>query len=54
MSTSALPHFQAEPGCQAYTLPTDFEKPARVVTYETCDDEAALRGHVKGPREGAA
>lgn len=47
--TSALPRFQAEPGCQAYTLLTDLEKPARFVTYETWDDEAALQGHMKAP-----
>ncbi len=45
----ALPKFQAEPGCIAYTLLTDIEHPEQFVTYEKWVDEAALEGHMKGP-----
>lgn len=46
---AALPHFQQEPGCQAYALLVDLQDPARFVSYETWDDEAALQAHMKAP-----
>jgi quinol monooxygenase YgiN len=46
---AALPHFQQEPGCQAYALLVDLEDPTRFVTYERWDDEAALQAHMKAP-----
>lgn len=46
---AALPHFQQEPGCQAYALLTDLENPTRFVSYESWDDEAALQAHMKAP-----
>lgn len=45
----ALPHFQQEPGCQAYALLADLEDPTRFVSYETWKDEAALQAHMKAP-----
>ncbi|MGE1151773.1 putative quinol monooxygenase [Pseudomonas sp. ICMP 460] len=45
----ALPHFQQEPGCQAYALLTDLEDPTRFISYESWDDEAALQAHMKAP-----
>lgn len=46
---AALPHFQQEPGCQAYALLVDLEDPTRFVSYERWDDEAALQAHMKAP-----
>jgi quinol monooxygenase YgiN len=46
---AALPHFQQEPGCQAYALLADLEDPTRFVSYESWDDEAALQAHMKAP-----
>jgi quinol monooxygenase YgiN len=46
---AALPHFQQEPGCQAYALLTDLEDPTRFVSYESWDDEAALQAHMNAP-----
>jgi quinol monooxygenase YgiN len=43
----ALPHFQQEPGCQAYALLVDLQDPCRLVSYEAWDDEAALQAHMK-------
>lgn len=45
----ALPHFQQEPGCQAYALLNDLEDPTRFISYESWDDEAALQAHMKAP-----
>ena len=45
----ALPHFQQEPGCQAYALLNDLEDPTRFISYESWDDEAALEAHMKAP-----
>lgn len=50
----ALPEFQQEPGCQAYTLLADLEDPTRFVSYERWDDEAALQAHMKAPTLTAA
>ena len=46
---AALPKFQAEPGCNAYTLLADLEHPAQFVTYESWESEDALQGHMKAP-----
>ena len=46
---AALPKFQAEPGCLAYTLLTDNGQPTRFLSYETWTDEAALAVHLKSP-----
>jgi quinol monooxygenase YgiN len=51
---AALPAFQAEPGCLAYTLLTDKEQPTRFLSYETWTDEAALQAHFKAPTMTAA
>jgi quinol monooxygenase YgiN len=51
---SALPGFQAEPGCIAYALMTDHDNPARIVSYETWVDEAALNVHLHSPAMVAA
>jgi quinol monooxygenase YgiN len=51
---SALPGFQAEPGCIAYALMTDHDNPARIVSYETWVDEAALNAHLHSPAMVAA
>lgn len=45
----ALPNFQREPGCQAYTVLQDKEDPCRFLSYEAWDDEAALLVHMKAP-----
>ncbi|MGV7243944.1 putative quinol monooxygenase [Caballeronia sordidicola] len=45
----ALPKFQAEPGCLAYTLLNDLEQPTRFITYEAWESEAALQAHMKAP-----
>lgn len=47
--TAALPKFQAEPGCIAYTLCVDLEHPTRFVTYESWEDKSALHAHMKAP-----
>jgi quinol monooxygenase YgiN len=46
---AALPKFQAEPGCLAYALLSDRERPTRFLSYETWTDEAALAVHLKSP-----
>jgi quinol monooxygenase YgiN len=51
---AALHGFQAEPGCIAYALMTDRENPARIVSYETWTDEAALNVHLHSPTMVAA
>ncbi len=51
---AALPGFQAEPGCIAYALMTDHANPARIVSYETWTDEAALNVHLNSPTMLAA
>lgn len=51
---AALPGFQAEPGCIAYALMTDHANPARIMSYETWTDEAALNVHLNSPTMIAA
>jgi len=46
---AALPKFQAEPGCNAYTLLADLEHPTQFVTYESWENESALQAHMKAP-----
>lgn len=51
---AALPKFQAEPGCLAYTLLVDKEDPTRFLSYETWTDDAALQAHFVAPTMTAA
>ena len=51
---AALPKFQAEPGCLAYTLLVDKEDACRFLSYETWTDEAALQAHFVAPTMSAA
>ena len=46
---AALPKFQVEPGCIAYTLLVDKEHPTRFLSYETWTDDAALQVHLTSP-----
>jgi quinol monooxygenase YgiN len=46
---AAMPGFQREPGCIAYALMADHANPARIISYETWTDEAALDVHLHSP-----
>lgn len=57
MRTALIPFAQGvpkEPGCVAYHLHEDLEKPGRFVTYEVWKDAAALAAHFQTPAMKAA
>lgn len=50
----ALPAFQSEPGCVAYTLLRDIEHAGVFVTFEQWRDDAALQQHMQSDAMAAA
>ena len=47
--TPAVKDFRAEPGCLGYVLMEDRKHAGRFMTYETWQDEAALKAHMHSP-----